>query len=121
MKPITSNGFNDLVQLDFEQLALTRAKEEIRYLLDVIDHTTKWMEAIPLKEMTAAATAKAFFKNWICVYEPPKQVQTDQCSQFESRVFQCLCVRMQIQKNRSSTYYPKCHGLVERQNRTLII
>ena len=60
-EPITSNGFNDLVQLDFEQLAPTRDFEQIRYLLVIIVHTIKWVEAILLKEMTAAATAKACF------------------------------------------------------------
>ncbi len=119
LKTISSACFNDLVQVDYEQLAPT-SSEGVRWLLVIIDHFTKWVEAIPMYSTTAEETAEAIFRHWICVHGPMRRLQSDQGPQFEAELFQHFFWRLGVQKTRSTGYHPETQGLVERMNRTLI-
>ncbi|MCP4195357.1 MAG: transposase family protein, partial [Planctomycetaceae bacterium] len=118
LKPIVSKCFNDIVQIDFEQLSQT--KTGFTYMLVIVDHFTKWADAFPMKDTTAKAVANVIFERWICVHGPMRVLQSDQGPQFESRLFAQFNKRMGIVKVRSTAYHPQTNGLVERQNRTLI-
>ena len=50
----------------------------------------------------------------------PKEVLTDQGSQFTSRLFTNLCDRLKIKKIRSSPYHPQSNGALERFHGTLV-
>jgi len=49
-------------------------------------------------------------------YLVPEQLHSDQGRQFESQV----CKLLHIKKTRTTPYHPKCDGMVERFNRTLL-
>ncbi len=119
LQSIESHGFNDLVQMDFEQV-LPSKNSGCRWLLVVIDHYTKWADAYPIKHPNTLATAELFFKNWVCVHGVPKRLQTDQGTQFEAQLFKYFASRLNIAKYHSTAYHPPTQGLVERQNRTLL-
>lgn len=57
-----------------------------RYLLTVIDRTTCWPEAVPMKEMKSEAVAKHFYESWICRFGCPTTITTDQGRPFESQL-----------------------------------
>ena len=65
-----------------------------RYILLIGDHFTKWYEAIPLPDQTAAATSNGPFGRWICRFGCPYSIHTDQGTNFESQLFANLLKKL---------------------------
>nr|XP_012152030.1 PREDICTED: uncharacterized protein K02A2.6-like [Megachile rotundata] len=61
-----------------------------RYCLTIIDRSSRWPEAVPIKNMAASTVAKAFCDAWINKFGAPATVATDKGSQFEETVFREL-------------------------------
>ena len=55
-----------------------------RYLLTIIDRTTKWPEAIPITEATSEVVLQAFLDHWISRFGIPVTVMSDRGAQFTS-------------------------------------
>lgn len=89
------------------------------YLLTMIDRYTRWMEAVPLPNITAETVAKNFIFTWISRFGVPVRVTTDQGRQFESDLFNQLNIMLGIEHLRTTPYHPQSNGLVERFHRTL--
>lgn len=90
-----------------------------RYVLTLCDCFTKWTEAIPIPDQTAATIAKAFVNNFICHFGCPLQIHSDRGSNFESEIFQNVCKLFQIDKTRTTALRPQSNGNIERFHRTL--
>lgn len=90
-----------------------------RYLLTIIDRATRWVEAIPLIDITALSVATAFLEQWISRFGVPLYVVTDQGRQFESEFFKQLSKMIGFTKLRISPYHPQANGYIERVHRTL--
>jgi transposase InsO family protein/predicted aspartyl protease len=90
-----------------------------KYILIIADYFTRWTEAYAMKDQEAATVTRIFLHEFICRYGLPRQIHTDQGRQFESRLFQELCVWLKIDKTRTTAYHPQSDGLVERFNRTV--
>ena len=75
-------------------------------------------EAVPLKVIDAETVANAlveiFSRTGI-----PKEILSDQCSNFTSALMKELCKLLHIKKLTSTPYHPEANGLVERFNGTL--
>jgi cleavage and polyadenylation specificity factor subunit 1 len=56
------------------------------YIFTIIDRTSKWMEAIPLSETSAAACAKALTFTWISRFGVPETITSDRGPQFTSNL-----------------------------------
>lgn len=81
------------------------------YLLTAIDRATRWVEAIPLRDITANTVAKNLIFGWIARFGIPKRISTDQGTQFESLLFNQL--------NNLLGYNPRANGIIERWHRSL--
>ena len=90
-----------------------------RYLLTCIDRATRWMEATPLTDISAASVSAAFLDVWISRFGVPLYVVTDRGSQFESELFTHLSALVGFHRLRTTAYTPRSNGLVERSHRTL--
>lgn len=90
-----------------------------KYVLTCIDRFSRWPEAIPLPNIEAKTVAHAFLQNWISRYGVPREITTDQGSQFESQLFSNLCKMLGTHKIHTTTYHPQANGLVERFHRHL--
>jgi transposase InsO family protein len=90
-----------------------------QYILTVVDHFSKWAEAIPLRNHTAPTVAKALMVNVFSRFGSPLQLLTDRGSEFESELFTNLMQWMEIDKLRTTAYKPSTNGVVERFHRTL--
>jgi len=91
-----------------------------RYILTVTDYFTKWVEIFAVPDQTATTCAEIILNEIICRYGCPLSIHSDQGRNYESEIFQQLCIILEIRKTRSSPKNPKCNGQIERFNRTLI-
>ena len=83
------------------------------------DYSTRWSEAIPLEDTSAATIGRAFWFNIVCRYGCPRTVLTDLGRNFMASMFEELLRFTKTDRLRTTAYHPQTDGLVERQNQTL--
>lgn len=90
-----------------------------RYILTCIDRFTRWMEAIPMPNITAETVSQSFLNGWVSRFGSPDIVHTDRGRQFTSNTFRNLLKLLGTRLKHSTSYHPQSNGLVERLHRTL--
>ena len=90
-----------------------------RFILVVGDYWSKWMEAFPIPNHTAATVASTLVYGFISRFGIPQQIHSDQGREFEATIFTEVCKLLQIDKTRTAPWRPCSNGLVENFNRTL--
>jgi len=90
-----------------------------KYILTLVDHFSKWAEAIPLRNHTAPAVARALMTHVFSRFGAPRQLLTDRGAEFESELFSQLMSWMEIDKLRTTVFKPSTNSTVERFHRTL--
>ena len=94
---------------------LPKSRSGKRYILVLCDYATRYPEAVALRSIEAAEElVKIFSRVGI-----PKEILTDQGSNFTSRLLGELYNMLHIHPIRTSPYHPQTDGLVERFNQTL--
>ncbi|XP_072182256.1 uncharacterized protein [Diadema setosum] len=97
---------------------LPRTKSGNQYLLTMMCASTRFPEAIPLRTITAKNVSKALVKFFTMV-GLPKCVQSDQGSNFTSKIFQQVMSELGVECKNSSAYHPQSQGALERFHQTL--
>ena len=88
---------------------LPRTKSGNEYLLTIMCTSTRFPEAIPLRNIKTKSIFKALIKFFTFV-GLPKSVQSDQGSNFMSGIFQQVMHELGIKQYRSSAYHPESQG-----------
>ncbi|MCG7868952.1 MAG: DDE-type integrase/transposase/recombinase [Candidatus Thiodiazotropha taylori] len=91
-----------------------------RYILLLTDHFSKYVEIIPVPNMTAEVCASKILNEYIARWGCPLSIHSDQGRTYESQIFKELCRMLEIRKTRTSVRNPKGNGQSERFNRTLL-
>ena len=91
-----------------------------RYVLVVSDYFTKWTEAYALPDQTAATIAETLVSEFVSRFGVPRQIHSDQGTNFESKLMEEVCKLLNIEKTRTTPLHPQSDGQVERFNRTLV-
>ena len=97
---------------------LPRTKSGNEYLLTIMCTSTRFPEAIPLRNIKTKSIVKALIK-FLTFVGLPKSVQSDQGSNFMSGIFQQVMHELGIKQYRSSAYHPESQGALERFHQTL--
>ena len=97
---------------------LPRTKSGNEYLLTIMCTSSRFPEAIPLRNIKTKSIVKALIKFFTFV-GLPKSVQSDQGSNFMSGIFQQVMHELGIKQYRSSAYHPESQGALERFHQTL--
>ena len=97
---------------------LPRTKSGNEYLLTIMCTSTRFPEAIPLRNIKTKSIVKALI-NFFTFVGLPKSVQSDQGSNFMSGIFQQVMHELGIKQFRSSAYHPESQGALERFHQTL--
>jgi predicted aspartyl protease len=111
--PIISNRPFQLVCVDILG-PLKNSKNGFKYVLVCIDHFTSWVEAAPMKTITAKEVIEVFFKLIISRHSCPETILTDQGRQLVGNVFQGLCDLFNIEKRQVSAWHQQANGKVEK-------
>jgi hypothetical protein len=84
------------------------------YIFTIIDRTSKWMEAIPLSDTSAAACVKALTFTWISRFGIPETITSDRSPLFTSNLWFKLCEMLHISHKQTTAYHPESNGAVVR-------
>ena len=96
-----------------------KSSRQNQYILTIVDHFSKWAEAVPIRNHTAPTVAKALMVHVFYRYGMPDQLLTDRGTEFESELFSQLMNWLEIDKLRTTAYKPSTNGVVERFHKTL--
>ena len=88
------------------------------YLLTIMDTSTRYPEAIPLRNIKAKTIVRALL-DFFTKFGLPLEVQTDQGSNFLSNVFQQALAELGVVHIASSAYHPESQGVLERYHQTM--
>ena len=97
---------------------LPRTKSGNEYLLTIMCTSTRFPEAIPLRNIKTKSIVKALI-NFFTFVGLKKSVQSAQGSNFMSGIFQQVMHELGIKQYRSSAYHPESQGALERFHQTL--
>lgn len=97
---------------------LPKAKSGHQYLLTIMCATTRYPEAVPLRSIKTKAVVKELIK-FCSMFGLPKVIQTDQGTNFTSRLFEQLVHELGVEHQMSSAYHPESQGALERFHQTL--
>lgn len=89
------------------------------HLLTIIDRTTRWPEAVPLKDTTAQECAKTLINSWISRFGVPTDITSDRGPQFTSTLWSEMAILLGSKLHRTTSYHPISNGIIERFHRTL--
>jgi transposase InsO family protein len=89
-----------------------------RHALVCIDYYSKWVEVIPVKDLTANTTVHAFLLNVIARFGAPAEIITDNGSAFKQE-FRDFCRRRLIHQRFITEDVPRSNGLAERAVQTV--
>ncbi|VFQ62673.1 unnamed protein product [Cuscuta campestris] len=99
---------------------MSRAPGNFRWIIVAVDYFTKWIEAEPLVGGTSEQCSKFVSNNILCRYGVPRQITTDNGTQFEAGHFNEFLQDWKIKHTYSSVAYPQGNDQVENANRTIM-
>nr|KYP52492.1 Transposon Ty3-I Gag-Pol polyprotein [Cajanus cajan] len=96
------------------------AKGQVKFLIVVVDHFTKWIEAEAVAVISANNVQKFFWKNVITRFRVPLALITDNDLQFTDRRFNEFLERLQIKHKMTSVEHPQSNGQAEAANKVIL-
>jgi transposase InsO family protein len=90
-----------------------------KYILTFIDKLTKYVDAVPIPDATAATCAREYATRVVARHEAGQTVVTDRGASFMALFFNEVCKILGIRHLNTSAYHPQGNGVVERFHRTL--
>lgn len=90
-----------------------------RHILVITDYATRWAEAFATKDQKASTVAQILIDEIICRYSAPREILSDQGTNFLSSVVKQVCEYFRIRKINTTSYHPQTNGLTEKFNHTL--
>ena len=115
LQPIVTTRPFEIVGIDILG-PLKDSVDGYKYVLVCVDLFTSWVEAIPLRIITADAVLRAIFNILISRHGCPETLLTDQGRQFTSSLFNDVCKQFNIKNIQSAAYHHQTNGKVERFN-----
>ena len=97
---------------------LPKTKRGNQYLLTIMCASTRFPEAIPLRNIKTPQIVKALVK-FYTLFGLPCRMRSDQGSNFMSGLFQEVTFQLGIGQLTSSAYHPQSQGALERFHLTL--
>ncbi|XP_051140123.1 uncharacterized protein LOC127257695 [Andrographis paniculata] len=90
------------------------------FILVATDYFTKWVEAVPLKNVTQKEVIDFVLNHIIYRFGIPHTLTTDQGLMFTGETFIEFLAEFNIKLHHSSPYYPQANRLAEAANKIVI-
>ena len=122
LEPIICMEPMDLIYIDYVKMEVTvglKEKLEVKDVLVVKDHFTRYLQVYVTKNHTARTTARVLYNEYFSVFGFPRRLMSDQAPEFSGKVIAALCDLLGVTKMRTSPYQPQSNGTVERSQQTL--
>ena len=97
---------------------LPRTRNGNQYLLTIMCAATRFPEAVPLRKVTASSVVTALTK-FFSTFGLPRIIQSDQGTNFQSKLFKQVLRTLNVHHAVSSAYHPETQGALERWHQTL--
>ena len=107
----------ELISVDL--MELPHSSNRVKYVMNIIDHRTKWLASQPLRDKTSLSCAKAFTKALAGLPCLPESVISDNGTEFRGQPFCDVLRHFNINQKFITAYSPHCNGMAERVNQTL--
>ncbi|XP_068203033.1 uncharacterized protein [Palaemon carinicauda] len=90
-----------------------------RYLLTIIDRSTRWLEASSMTDVMTQACAEALLSSWVSRFGVPDDITTDKGPAFLPEIWRAQANLMGTTLHSTTAYNPAANGMVERTHRAL--
>uniref|UniRef100_A0A671VWW5 Gypsy retrotransposon integrase-like protein 1 n=1 Tax=Sparus aurata TaxID=8175 RepID=A0A671VWW5_SPAAU len=97
---------------------LPKTKSGNQYILTIMCAATRYPEAVPLRSLKVRGIVKALVK-FFSTFGLPRRIQSDQGSNFMSKIFAQVMAELNVKHSTSSAYHPESQGALERFHQTL--
>ena len=91
-----------------------------KHILVMTDAFSKYAECVAIPDKETKTVAQAFVDRWVCRFGTPRAIVTDRGREFNSELFDELCVLLKIDKRMTAALHPQSNSSAESWNRTLI-
>eukprot|EP00873_Tetraselmis_striata_P002647 jgi/Tetstr1/422911/TSEL_013692.t1 len=92
---------------------LPTSSEGHKYVIVIVEHFSKWIELVPVRDLEATTTAKAFHERVLARYGAPVEVVTDNGTEYQG-AFREQLERHGIQPVDIPPGHPQANGMAER-------
>jgi hypothetical protein len=82
------------------------------HLIMILDRSTRWAEAIPLKSTLAESCSAAMIVGWFACFSAPELITSDGGRQFCSSLWDALTHRLGVKMRFTTPYHPQSNGAV---------
>ena len=116
MEPILCTEPLDLVHIDYismEVMVSMTEKPVMKNILVIKDHFTCFTQAYVTNNHTARTMAHVLYNEFFSVLRFPRQLMSDQASEFTGQVISELCDLLGVTKIRTSAYHLQTNGAVK--------
>ena len=100
--PIATCEPMGLVCMDY--LSLKTSKGGYANILIIIDHFTKYAQAVPKKDQTAKTTANALFNHYLIHYGLPRRLHSDIGASFVGNIISELCTMTGLSRSTTTLF-----------------
>ena len=115
-RPVPQRRFS---QLMVDVIGPLPPSEGNKYILTILDRTSRWTAAIPMKEATALNCANALIREWIPTFGLPDSAISDNGNTFISKLWKHIHEKLGIIVSYTPVYHPASLGHLERQHREI--
>ena len=89
-------------------------------MLVICDQFTRWCEAFPVPDMTAATVAHVIVNEFIAHFGCPRRIHSDNAANFSGVLLAEVCRLLGVEKSRCSAFHPEGNSKCERMMRTIL-
>ena len=107
------------VQFDYLGPFQAAQTHPFRWVLQVQDVLSRYLQFFPCKNDTADTAAEMLMNHWICYFGTPKKANSDRGTHFVAETFKALCKTVGIEHRLGAPKHPESQGQCERQNQLL--